>query len=512
MKKYLLFFILLIAFGAIYFFKPFDEKESFVSCDKTKFKPEDFVSINGKRFNLNGKDFYPIIINYLAGLQTDGKDLWPCPAIDYTIDAEKNVVSKDSAIIKLRADFNLIKKMGFNAVRVCRIGEGELVNDSNTYTNISVRAEIGNGNFTSIIISNKESYKKYFDAISILLNEINNAGLKAILLTPLLPDVKSTETRFKNFASYFKNEATIMAYDLFNEPLYFDHKNMAPRTKEEVCEITKRWDKILKENDSNHLSTIGLEGIREVFAWDPNILKVDFLSLHPYEYEPEQVRNEIYWYGKYITKPWIIGETSLPADNDSVTYVEQKQFAKKTLKQSINCGSWGYSWWQYKDVDWHVFHPNFMGVITRTGKTAITKDSLIILGTPKPLVEEFKNANPSAVIKDSCMCLKNYYNYTTNDKFILAGRVVDNKSNQPIEGAVILAWNDNWSHSYHTITKSDGSFELTSHYPFYHWIASATNYSITRADILPDTAKISKNGIPTINIGVQKLDKLFFGN
>ncbi|MBK6776964.1 MAG: hypothetical protein IPG74_14380 [Flavobacteriales bacterium] len=61
------------------------------------------------------------------------------------------------------------------------------------------------------------------------------------------------------------------------------------------------------------------------------MLLVDFISYHPYEYEPDQVRNELRWYHNTIEVPWIIGETAIPADNDSVPYAEQRAFAEEDL-------------------------------------------------------------------------------------------------------------------------------------------------------------------------------------
>jgi hypothetical protein len=164
----------------------------------------------------------------------------------------------------------------------------------------------------------------------------------------------------------------------------------------------------------------------------------------------------------------------------------------------------GYTWWQYKDVDWKSFHSDFMGVITRQDKTHVERN-LSVNGSVKPLVNELKKINIVAN-NDSCLCLKNYYNYSQGNKCRIIGRLTD-ENNQPIEGGIILGWNENWSHSYHTITKKDGSFELLGTFPFYHWMASATLYSMIRDDITLDAAQ-KIHGIPTINIGSLKLKKL----
>ncbi|MBL0341437.1 MAG: carboxypeptidase regulatory-like domain-containing protein [Bacteroidetes bacterium] len=245
--------------------------------------------------------------------------------------------------------------------------------------------------------------------------------------------------------------------------------------------------------------------MREVFEWDPNLMNIDFLSIHPYEYEPEQVRNEMYWYGKYIKVPWIIGETAIPADNDSVTYEVQKQFAQKTLDQTCHCGGIGYSWWQYKDVEWFDFHANFLGVVGRNGETINSKGNKII-GTPKPVADAFRNYKPKAD-PASCLKLDNYYNYSQFKDCRLSGVLV-NDDGEPIEGGVVLAWNESWSKSYHTVTKKDGSFELLGPFPFYHWMASATLHSMIRGDVLPDSAKKVTDNIPTLNLGELKVEHL----
>ncbi|MES2138785.1 MAG: cellulase family glycosylhydrolase [Bacteroidota bacterium] len=498
MKKYIIVFILFSLAAILFLLFPFCSTESISSVDKSK-----FVTIQNEKFNLNGKLFYPITINYIVGMQADKDSLWPSSSIAYNQDAKFQFVTKDSCLMQLKAEMDLITEMGLNSVRLVGIGEESMADEFIGI--LSVRANIGNLNDTTIELWSEENYKKYFGAIAQVLNIVNASGLKAILLVRMSADVKGTEIHLQKLVHHFRNDTTIMAYDLFNEPLYFD---VPERDKKVVHKTMTRWAAIAKKNAPNQLITIGLTGIREVFEWDPAILDVDFISIHPYEYEPEQVRNEMYWYANYIKKPWIIGETAIPADNDSISYETQAQFAHKTLKQAYDCGAIGYSWWQYKDVEWHSYHANFMGVVNWKGETKTIKENIPVKGTVKPLVNEFKKFNPIAK-KDSCVCLSNYYNYSQHKDCRIIGVLLD-ESEKPIQGGVILAWNQYWSHSYHTVTKPDGSFELLGDFPFYHWMASASSYSMIRADVLPDTAKKSMDGIPTMNIGNLKISKLSF--
>jgi hypothetical protein len=490
MKKYLLLFILLCAAGTLYLSFPINSKKH-------------FVSIEGNKFKLDGKDFYPVVVNYLVTLRSGNNNMWAGPATSYDMDTVHGLNTKEACIKGLRADFELIKKMGFNAVRIVGIGE-EAADDKNRFSEISLTACNGMNSFTKIVLSSDSSYIKYFGALQEMFKEVNDAGLKSIFLVRTRPGVTTTIEHIKKLVTRFKNDSSIMAYDLYNEPLYFDHES---RNKTQVDSIVKSWHKQFKMYAPNQLFTIGLEGIREVFEWDPNILDVDFISLHPYEFEPGQVMNELYWYGNYIKKPWIIGETALPADNDSITYEQQKDFAHKTLKQTHDCGGSGYSWWQYKDVAWHQYRSDYMGVVNRKGETKIGKENLIVQGTVKPVAEAFQKFDPSAK-KDSCICLSNYYNYSDGKASRITGKLIDEETGKPIKGGVALAWDKDWVHSYHTITKEDGSFEILGVHTLYHWIATATLYSVVRNDFSPDSAKAGKDNIPTMDIGTLKIKKV----
>jgi|JRYD01.1.fsa_nt_gb hypothetical protein len=459
-----------------------------------------FVSIKDQKFYLNGKPFFPLAVNYRVALQTDGKLLWPSAYRGYDEGNRYRFTNRDSSLEELRNDFQLIADMGFNSIRI--VGVGEQYSVTKNSDELYIRADIGNDKDTMFLFNSQETYNLYFNALNDMLLAANQAGLRVVLLARLFHEVPATEKHWGRIMKRFQTDTILMAYDFFNEPLYFDSLE---RNKTEPYYITKAWHELAKENAPHQLTTIGLTGIREVFEWDPNTLNVDFISYHPYEYEPEQVRNEIYWYGKYVKKPWIIGETSVPADNDSVPYIVQKEFAEATYKQTCNCGGIGYTWWQYKDVDWFDFHSNFMGVVNRKG-TTLTSTYKEVLGTPKTTVDFFKNAKPS---KDASQCLKleNYYNYSDANVCRLTGTIVG-PTGEPIEGGVVMAWNQYWSSSYHTVTKQDGTFELRGSFPFYHWMASATMLTMVRGDVLPDTANFKDNKIPTLNLGTIKLEKL----
>lgn len=489
MKRYILIFLVFSAVAICYLSFPLSTSAH-------------FVKLKDKKFYLDDTPFYPVVINYMASLQTDGTAMWPCTYQGYNQGFRHLYVSRDSCLMQLKADMDLIKEMGFNSVRIVGIGEEGLNKSTGA---LDVTAQIKNNDKIKFDISGKEGYTNYFNALDDLFKIAGEAGLKVIFLTRLSADTRSTEDHLRRLSVRFRDQPAIMAYDFFNEPLYFDSLE---RSKENVSQVVKRWGRTVRTYAPNQLSTIGLAGIREVFEWDPDILDVDFISLHPYEYEPDQVRNEIYWYSHNIKKPWIIGETAIPADNDSVSYEDQRLFARKTLQYTRDCNGQGYSWWQYKDVEWYSFHANYMGVVTLKGETKTAKKNIPVNGTVKPVAEEIKHFDPLAK-KDDCPCLGNYYNYSPNRVFRLKGFVFD-ENGKPLKDAVIMAWNEWWSHSYHTVTKEDGSFELLSSHLFYHWMVSASGYSMVRGDIRPDTAKKGADPIPTLDIGIKSIEKLSF--
>lgn len=462
-----------------------------------------FVTLVDGAFQVNGKPFYPVAINYVAGLRTDGIEFWPSPFPEYGPMAKKELFDKDSSLKILKADLEMIKQMGFNTVRFTNIGEVKREPGVNEWFYINT---IHSSNDTSrITFKDGITYVKYLKAIDELVALAKNVGLKIIFLVKLQEDAKGPKLFFKEVMTHFKNEPTIMAYDLFNEPVYF---HRIDRTKTEIYKITKRWENFIHKYAPYQLTTIGLTGIGEVFEWDPNILNVDFISFHPYEYEPNQVMNEIYWYGKYVKKPWIIGETSFPSNNDSVTYEDQSRFAKQTLEQVCNCGGVGYSWWQYKDVTWGSYHSDYMGIVNWHGTTT-TNNGHVIFGTPKPAEKIFREYKPVRN-KTNCIKLDNYYNLSGYKDHRIFGKIVDENEN-PIEGAVILGWSADWRRTATTVSKIDGTFELFSDFPFANWIASATQFEMVRDgfwhDYQKQTDSITK--ITHYDLKKLKLKKIF---
>ncbi len=446
-------------------------------------RKEGFVYLEGKEFMLDGEKFFPIMMNYMFDMREMDGEIFFGPSNSYDSLYIYEGKTKIEIQERLRVHFQLIKELGFNTIRL--VGAiSESYTDETGELLISTIDESENKNYEAF----KGNEIKWFNSMHELISIIDEFELKVMFLFPKpMANMNFNVNRLEfveEVLIHFKENTTIFSYDFFNEPIYFDKSELKDgedkrRSKQEAYEIVNAWKELIDERAPYHLMTIGFSEPLEVFEWDPSILPVDFVSFHTYN--PLRVPNEIYWWSKYVNKPWMVGETSLPADNDSISYIEQRQFLIESFKRTVDCGGAGFGWWQFQDVHWgDNYEHNYTALLNHDGITRLKDTSKVIYGGIKPAALELKNI---LLYKGSgkCDCMNNYFNMIGYHNIKINGRIID-ESGKPIEGAVIRGWTIWWGIGANTFTDKNGEFNLYSNDEFVHFEISAPGMTKIKFD------------------------------
>ena len=448
-----------------------------------------FVTLENGKFVKDGAEWYPVGVNYSVTAKVDfNNQYFIGRAADYLEPTFPNgtnnapdynpncCVNKDDCRDSLLADFQRIKSKGFNCIRVPGLAFGGKDNyPSIGLYNLSYPWPIGVGN-----ISTLPPYTLMFDMIDELLDVAEDAGLKVQLIVggEYINSLEEIEVNGQQiskanlFISYlqavaaeFSDNPTLWSYDFMNEP--GDTDNYSSYSKGKTCEFVDLWNTAVKSN-CNQLTTIGLQGSRDTYEWDPHFLKVDFLSHHlygggtTYAEWVEDVRREIRWIAETSRVPWIIGETGYPVSNDpfydctaesgscqdanliNPTLAEQADFAEVTLRTVRDYGGIGYTWWQYSDVHWE---PGF-GLVHRDG-------------AQKPVFDMFSPSEFDPFAYEGYDNVTNaiYYKHVGNPNHVANGYIVDWQGNA-VENALIQKVGDD--KNTFTFSRPDGGFTLHS--------------------------------------------------
>lgn len=380
-----------------------------------------YVGLQDGHFVLDGECWFPKMLNYKAFI--DGDHVIPAPYYTGT---------------DLREHFDTIASWGFNAVRVCLD-----------------------------VMSEGDSTAK-FEATRRMVQTADSAGLKVMLLikTPFEPYWQSYT---KGLLRHLADLPALWAYDFFNEPLYFDPE--PERDKMDAVRLASEWRHWVRTYAPHQLFTIATAEPIEAFEWDPSMLPTDFVEMHTYH--PLRVFSEMWWYSHYCGKPWMVGETGLPADNDSVPYEWQAQFMWDTYRFAYIHGAIGFGWWEFQDNPQGVnFEAQYTGLSDRNGKRKPALDLVWHLGKMCLGVGVDSDIIPPV----------NYYNMLAYSNIRLTGTVIDETTGKPVEGAVIRGWNDDWSVGMNTYTDSNGRFTLYSNDYNVHFEISAPGMSREKFD------------------------------
>lgn len=452
-------------------------------------KFENYIVLKENIFHEGASTFYPMVMNYSVDVFSSSKDssnhFYASPRKGYHPSYGNKTgesttpwgsdSTKTHAAIK--AHFTSIKDMGFNTIRLTGFKATDAFDKGfDTWTKIDVsNTKVGNANIKNGLIP----------LLKTILSYAEENELRVILLLSAVETEEENQLNFlSTIAQGLSENKTIMAYDLYNEPIYFDRGDYS---KKETTTFVEKYNKAIKDSSPNHLTTIGLTHYKIVGEWDPELMDVDFLSFHTYPYWSknlsllERFESKLYWISKNITKPWIVGETGLntieecdPLNLASGTVEDQLTFINYSLNKFRAAGASGYSWWSFQDTRVKLKGDcpleSCYGLVHRTKDYYLNSNKEEVLGKLKHDVntlpfKEFSTTSPYKIPfwgeikkpKD-----EHYYNidYLPNHKKAF-GRVVA-QDGSPIEDAIITLVNTESKSQYSTFSKSDGTFCLNT--------------------------------------------------
>lgn len=367
-----------------------------------------FVTLNGRQFkDENGHPFYPVMCNYLISMpyirpdtNSPPSDFLLGPASAYGSTWGDDYCHFNDATMQILHDFQEIKQMGFNSIRLMPILE---IDPEESPTFCSVQAEYPNQDKDSkkkqwkFIFrhpySSDENLQKLLDQYEEVFRQAAQAGLY-ILLVPANGGLFNSQQTVNNyidllreFGKHLSSKSNLLGYDLINEPFNTASSNYS---KGFLCTWTTQIYDAMKYNqppiDPNHLITVGGISFGDALGWDPAVLKIDFWAPHIYPEDNrrrpfifndklEDVQNVTVWVMNHCPMPWMISETGFIAD-DSVptpypipsptppppplvwgTQDQQGQYADQTLTLFRNADASGTAWWQFQNVHWYSQPP-----------------------------------------------------------------------------------------------------------------------------------------------------------
>lgn len=431
------------------------------SCEPRSTAYLDFVYIDGSTFKIADSAYYPLMVNYKVEPLMVGEEVMISPARYYETSIEYEASTKEQILHQVETHMQIMKEMGFNSIRVCM--------------DVVSKNEEGYYYYSATPVYLNHYCDKIIQAIDELLQIAKAKDLRIMLL--IKPPLDNELMDFcEKLLKHFANNPTLFCYDFMNEPLYFDP--LKERTKADAKEIVSKWKDAMDRLAPHQLMTIGFSEPIEVFEWDPSVLPVDFVQFHTYH--PLRVPNEIWWYSHYVGKPWIIGETSLAVDNDSVAYNMQTYYMKEVFQYALNCGSAGFGWWEFQDAYDVHFEAEYSGLLNHKGTTYTTDSLHYMIGTMKPAAYEVAKLKNYKPLKE--WQAVNYYNMLGYDNIMLKGQIMEKGSNKPVEGAVIRGWNADWSVGINTFSNQHGEFTLYSNDVCTHFEISAPGMTKVKFD------------------------------
>ncbi|MBI4648335.1 MAG: cellulase family glycosylhydrolase, partial [Bacteroidia bacterium] len=476
----------------------------------------EWITLQDGRFYKDCEPFYPVMLNYSIDLveALDGSYYISacnphCPEY-FNLCGWDSIrqcgFSKQERQDRIKQELIEISALGFNTIRLCGLGaadyNGQFVIPVQWHEHTTCNMLYWT--YTLIPADSPDDYEIVFSCIEQLLGiiEQNNIDLKVMLLPQSgrcdVPNINpQCEDYLSALAARFADNPIIFAYDLYNEPTYMGSICVRDFTKQEIHELTHDWYEAIRQNAPKHLVTYGLWYDDINMGWDPAVIYADFLTFHIYKVAAQnyslgeqKTANVLKYISQEIKKPWMLGETGFPACEGtdgsecivSCTNIgseqQQEDYAEFSLARSRDCGSIGYSWWIYQDMEYGQPDCDLFWGLKNTDNLPDNTDGY---GIYKDIIDNSDGITPildfdTTVVAGGCPFpslpgnTDFYYNPYNYSDFEVSGTVSAN--GQPFANALIWYWDFNRVGTlqngdpiydlfpYSTYSKPDGTYKL----------------------------------------------------
>ncbi len=218
----------------------------------------DSILLHGKKFVMKGINYYP------------QKSPW-------------DMFGEKFDTIAINNDFKMLSKVGLNTIRIfiqyTDFGKAEVLKEK--LEKLEKTIQLANKNHLKVVITLFDFYGDYS-----------------------IKDWTLTHRHAEKIVSTFKNDTTIIAWDIKNEP----DLDFESRGKERVLKWLEYMMKEIRKYDENHLITIGWSNFKAA-----NYLKeaVDIVSFHHFNNNIEKDFNALK--KKVLNKPILLEEFGVPS-------------------------------------------------------------------------------------------------------------------------------------------------------------------------------------------------------
>ncbi len=271
--------------------------------------PGDFVTVNGRDFTLNGKPLYLRGFNY------------------YPRHAPWEAFLTNADLAEIVQEFDLIAEAGFNSLRVALWYDPLFT----CVPENAVPDAAGFAKLDGIIGLARERGLK----LIVTLNDLPD-----LYYRPLYTDYARYDAQTAFIVSRYRNEPTILAWDLRNEPDldYGADGRAAVASSEAVTKWLTHLAEFVRNNDPHHLITIGWWGDATASS-----KLVDFFSLHHWT-DALALARCIETLRAASDKPILLEEVGYPAwDQDSEA--QQAKSLQEVLDTAQRSGAAGWLIW-----------------------------------------------------------------------------------------------------------------------------------------------------------------------